>query len=215
MFFLFSTGKTLVNRSARFSEDFWKNTLIIPAAKSLRHQWNAMKTCFFLRAASGFTDDFTTNSLSQKTLVGPSNGTPIIRNLYRKPIINSVPIFKATYSEPKVDVSTVFYLVEYHKIGAMLQKINIPVWDLLVTLFPAWSASICALFCTLLPNGSGISNKISSFPSLYKVFIIFFSLMDVHYLHHASLCQAFQDRECGKSSYRQFFTLIITHCVIS
>jgi hypothetical protein len=39
---------------------------------------------------------------------GPSRGKPIIQSFYRKPINSSVAIFKATNSEPSIDVSTVF-----------------------------------------------------------------------------------------------------------
>ena len=127
MFFLLSTGKTLVNKSAKLSLDLWKKTFIIPAAKESLHLWNAIDTCFFLRVVSGFMDDLTTDSLSQKTLVGPSSDTPIILNLYLKEIINSVPVQRAMYSDPNVEVSTVFCLFEYQMIGSILQNIRIPV----------------------------------------------------------------------------------------
>jgi hypothetical protein len=38
----------------------------------------------------------------------------------------SIAVLAAMYSEPKVDVSTVFWHLEYQRIGALLKKINIP-----------------------------------------------------------------------------------------
>ena len=67
-----------------------------------------MEQCFFFSADSGKELLFTTASLSQKTLAGPSKGMPNIRNLYRRPSTSSVAIRSAIYSEPNVDVSIVF-----------------------------------------------------------------------------------------------------------
>ena len=128
-----STGNTLVNRSAKFSDDFWKNTFMIPAAKASQHLWKAIDTCFFFNDTSGLTEDFTTEFLLQKIFVGASISTSIILNLYLRPIIISVPILSATYLEPNVDVSTVFCRFEYQVIGSMLHKIRTPVWDFRVT----------------------------------------------------------------------------------
>jgi hypothetical protein len=50
----------------------------------------------------------------------------IIRSLERKPSIISMAILAAMYSEPNVDVSTVFCCLEYHKIGAQFTKMSIP-----------------------------------------------------------------------------------------
>ena len=122
-----SAGKTFVKRSARLLDGFWEKTLIIPAANESLHLWKVIDTCFFFNVVSGFAEDFTTDSLSQQMLVGPSKGTPIILSLYLSAIIISVPVFEVTYSKPNVDVSMVFCLLEYHMMGAMLQKIKITV----------------------------------------------------------------------------------------
>lgn len=47
----------------------------------------------------------------------------------------------AMNSEPKMYVLTGFCYFENHIIGAVLQKIKIPVCDHLITWLPAWSAS--------------------------------------------------------------------------
>ena len=60
----------------------------------------------------------------------PSIGTPIIPNLYLNETIKSVAIHNAENSAPKVELSTLFWLLEYHMINAELQYQRIPVWDL-------------------------------------------------------------------------------------
>ncbi len=66
-------------------------------------------------------------------------------------------------SEPTVEVSMVFWRFENHTIGALLQKIIIPVCDRLVTWFPAWSASTKQEIRTEFPSGSGALGGICSF----------------------------------------------------
>ena len=60
-------------------------------------------------------------------LVGPSNGILNILNLYLNKVINSVAIRNATNSDPKVEDSTVFCLLEYHNKGAEFLKRIMPV----------------------------------------------------------------------------------------
>ena len=74
------------------SDDFWKKTLSIPVANASLHLWNAIDMFFFLIFVSGFTEDFTTDSLFQNTLVGSSKGTPIILSLCLSAIIISLPV---------------------------------------------------------------------------------------------------------------------------
>jgi hypothetical protein len=78
-----------------------------------------------------------------------------MRSLYRNASTSSTAIFMATNSEPNVEASTVFCLLENQMTGARLMKMIIPVCDLLVTLQPAWSASTKHEVTTLLPRGSG------------------------------------------------------------
>ena len=69
-----------------------------------------------------------------------------------------------------------FYVIgffEYQEIRAMLQKMTIPVWDLLVTLLLAWTASMCAINCTLFHLESGESKGVFSSARQFKVFIFF------------------------------------------
>ena len=77
-----------------------------------------MALCFFLIVEEGKVELVATDWLSHSTFVGPSRGTPIIRNLYRRASMHSVAILQATNSEPKVEVSTVAWAFEYHMIGA-------------------------------------------------------------------------------------------------
>ena len=80
---------------------------------------------------------------------------------------NSVAILAATSSDPYVDVSTVFCLLQIHKIGVLFNNISIPVTDLLVTTSCAWSASKYTVILTDFPYGSGISGGNSSSTSGY------------------------------------------------
>ena len=96
---------------------------------------------FLLKRDSGFIVLFIADLLSQNAFAGPSNGTPIIRTLYLRVISFSVAILSTTYSEPKIELSHVFFFFEYLNIGAIHRKIRIPVCDQRVTLFSEWSAS--------------------------------------------------------------------------
>ncbi len=76
-------------------------------------RWYAIELCFFLRVNAGCIAFITTDELSQNVLTGPSNGTPIICSLYRKPSRISTAMHSAVNSEPNVDVSTVLCALEY------------------------------------------------------------------------------------------------------
>ena len=69
--------------------------------------------------------------------VGPSIGTPNILNLYFNAVISSTAFFMAVNYDPNVDVSTQFYLLLYHIMGALFTNMRIPVINLLVVLYPA------------------------------------------------------------------------------
>jgi hypothetical protein len=60
-----------------------------------------------------------------------------------------------------VDVSTVFYSFEYHKIGALLQNIKIPLCDLRVIRFPVWSVSTKQVIDTALSTKQVIDTALS------------------------------------------------------
>jgi hypothetical protein len=89
--------------------------------------------------------------------VDPSNGIPIILSMYRRPSIMSTAIRNATKSETNVEDSTVFCLLECHKIGALFTKMRTPVWDRRVSQHPAWSVSMKQEVTTETPLGSGAS----------------------------------------------------------
>jgi hypothetical protein len=69
-----------------------------------------------------------TDWLSPSILTGPSTSNPIIHILYLNSIAISVAILAATNSEPKVDVSTVFCILEYHRTGVKLTKTRTVSW---------------------------------------------------------------------------------------
>lgn len=98
---------------------------------------------------------FQTLSLSQKPLVGPRIGTPIMRSLYRNDSFCSMAILSATNSLPKTELSIVFCRLENQEIGAPLIKNIIPVVERLVTRHVACEASTNMLICTDLPRGVG------------------------------------------------------------
>ena len=83
-------------------------------------------------------------------------GTPNILNLYRSPTIRSRAILRATNSLPNDDDSTVFCFFENLITGALLRKMIIPVCDLRVTKFPAWSESTKQVMSNVFPKGMGI-----------------------------------------------------------
>ena len=120
-----------------------------------------MAACFFLRVDSGL-EFVTTAELSQKIAHSSVNGTPIICSLYLKPSIISMDTRIASNSDPYLDASTVFCLLEYHMIGARFTNIKIPECDRLVSLHPVWSASTKQLITTSLPRSFGIFPGIAS-----------------------------------------------------
>ena len=58
--------------------------------------------------------------------------TPSILRQYLMAMICSMVILDATSSDPYVDVSTVFCLLDTHRIGVLFRRRIIPVTDLLV-----------------------------------------------------------------------------------
>jgi hypothetical protein len=72
----------------------------------------------------------TTLLLSQKALVGPLIGIQNIQSLYQSTSCISLAILNATNSEPKVELSIVFYLHEYQITGVPLRKNIVPVLKL-------------------------------------------------------------------------------------
>ena len=83
-------------------------------------------------------------------------GTPNILSLYRNAAIISTEFFIELKSDQNVDISTPFYLLLCHIIGAMLQNISLLVMDLLVVFSPAWLASTKKWVNTDLPLAIGI-----------------------------------------------------------
>jgi len=100
-----------------------------PAATTSCTLCYAMELCFFLRVNLGIVVFFTTVVLSQNKFAGPSNGIPNIHNLYLSASIISVAILRATNSEPKVNVSSIFCRFENQIMGTLLRKIEIPVCE--------------------------------------------------------------------------------------
>ena len=58
-----------------------------------------------------------------------------MRSLYLNAITNLTAILSAVDLDPKVDISTELCFLLSHITGAWLQKINMPVYDDLVTFF--------------------------------------------------------------------------------
>ena len=114
-----------------------------------------MELCFLFSVDSNLDELWTTFSLSHSTFVVPSIGTPNIRSLYLKPCTPSNNVLKAINSEEKVLDSTVFCLLLYHNIGALLINIIYPVCDHRVTLLAACEVSPYAVIVTARPRGCG------------------------------------------------------------
>jgi len=89
-----------------------------------------------------------------------------MRSLYLIPLINSTATHRATNSEPKVDVSTVFCAFEYQRIGALFMYRRMPVCDRRLILFLAWLASQNTFSWTGIPLGGGAFGGRSSEASL-------------------------------------------------
>jgi hypothetical protein len=101
-------------------------------ATDLRTLWYAIMLYFFCRVDCGIVAFVTTFFLSQKQLVGPIIGIPMIQRLYHNASFISVAIFNVTNSLPKILDSIVFCLLEYQLMGAPLIKTRIPVVERLV-----------------------------------------------------------------------------------
>src|SRR5688500_8899793 len=82
-----------------------------------------------------------TAMLSLTMVEHSSNCTPSILKQYLIAMICSMAILEATSSEPYANVSTVFCLLDTHKIGVLLRRRMMPVTDLLVSWSLPWSAS--------------------------------------------------------------------------
>ena len=62
-----------------------------------------------------------------------SSCTPSILRQYLMAMMCSIAILDATNSDPYVDVSTIFCLLDTHKIGVLLRRRMMPVTDHLVS----------------------------------------------------------------------------------
>ena len=76
-------------------------------------------------------------SLSQNVSVCPYSGTPNVCSLYHNAITNLTVSLSAVKSDPKVNVLTEFCFLLSHITGALLQNINMHVFDYLVNVSEA------------------------------------------------------------------------------
>src|SRR5688572_5811271 len=95
--------------------------------------WYAMALCLFFNMEEGKVVLITTLMLSPTSNEVSSKGTPNTLSLYLASSTNFTATLAATYSEPKVEVSTVFCLLVYQIKGVLFTHIRIPVTDLQVT----------------------------------------------------------------------------------
>ena len=102
------SGNGLVKRSLKFVVVPSFAILTVPATTASLDQWYQILVCFFFRVESGIDAFLKTDSLSQKMLVGPSNGILNMRSLYLNASICSTTVFIVMNSLPKVLVLTVF-----------------------------------------------------------------------------------------------------------
>lgn len=109
----------------------------------------------FLKVDAGSLVFLYTASTSQKIFAGPAIGIPNIRSLYLNDTTCSQTVYNAINSLANVLHSTLFCLLLYHQIGTMFRKMRILVFDLLVIILPAWSASAKQLVCTGLGGAFG------------------------------------------------------------
>jgi hypothetical protein len=77
-----------------------------------------MALCFFCNVDDGIEAFLMTVLLSARTFDAPSSGTPIIRILNLRALINSVATHNAKKSDPNVEVFCAF---ENQMIGALLR----------------------------------------------------------------------------------------------
>ena len=136
-----SLSRFLVSTSARLDLVLFFVIQITPATQAFLTQWYQIATWLFLRGNSEIVVLLMTNWLLPNTLVGPSKGTPNVCSLYLGSSIIFMAILRVINSEPNIEVSTVFWRLEYHMMGALFTEIIIPVCDLLETTYPAWLAS--------------------------------------------------------------------------
>jgi hypothetical protein len=121
-----------VRQSAKFEAEFTcANRTMLAATHSLV-RWQAMALCFFLSIKLGIVAFRITKLLSPNNMHGPSTSAPSICKECRYSMANSAAIRAATSSDPHVDVSTVFCLMDIQQTGVTNKKI-MPVTDLLVT----------------------------------------------------------------------------------
>ena len=151
-------GITLVHISTRLVSLSSLDVRQIPDVTTSRHSWYATLWCFLCSTDSDVDEVLHTDSFSQNISAGLSIGTPNILNLYLSAVTSSNALFNAKNSEPKVDDSTVFYLLLNQIIGAWLKNISILVCDRLVTLSAAWLASTKQCVVMIFPPGFGISS---------------------------------------------------------
>ena len=83
-------------------------------------QWNNIELCFFCRLYLSKQAFLYVSSLSKSTAEGPSTGIPNIFSFHMREIINSEANRKVMNSEPKVNISTVFWRLEYRKLIVLL-----------------------------------------------------------------------------------------------
>ena len=95
-----------------------------------------MESCLLFKTDVGILELLTTDMLSQNTSKGTSTGIPKHLNSYLRASIISVEISGATKYDPKLEVSTLFYRLLYHMIGALLTYMMIPECDHLFDMFP-------------------------------------------------------------------------------
>ena len=136
-----------------------------PAATDSLTLWHHIALCFLLMVDDGTVLFVITLILSAKTFVAPVMGMPNILSLYLIESFMSTACLIATNSLLKVDDSTVFCPLLYHKMGALFTKIITPVLDLLINLFPAWSESTHIVMVTAQPLGFGQFGGIASLTS--------------------------------------------------
>ena len=113
---------------------------------------------WFLRITDYGVEEFLyTATLSQNMSVGPSIGTLNILNLCHSAFTISAAWFNTVNYDPNVEVLYDFFLLLNHMIGALLQNINIPVWDILVAFSKVWLVLTNQFVVVTLPRGFGAS----------------------------------------------------------
>ena len=155
-FSLVKRVSSLVNKSLRLVSVPSFAILIVQHATASLEQRYQIDMYFFFNVESGCDVFLKTASLSQKTFVGPSKGTPNILSLHCIDSICSTTVFIAMNLLPHVLVSTVFCLLLYQMMGARFTNMSIPVCDLHFTLSAVWSESTKQCVDTYLPHSGGM-----------------------------------------------------------